>query len=375
MRLRLILVNAAIVLMVGILSYSVMLQVLPEALGSIAKQRAAAERAVSSATTQLALDGFAVHEWAQRQAAAPSVASIYRRGTGEARAEAASAEARRLLDAAVQEEVFQDMAPTRVLFVDREGVVIGGNDSQMMRGENIGADYPSLHKALSSRSQRVGAVWLNHRRQEQLLTTVAPVQGAAGLLGALIVCTPLNDHRLERTSMRTSAEPLLLLVKRAGSWELAAQTRASRGVRDWTKKQQSQLGQIVDQSHYARLENAPLDMIIGGSPLLHYSGGPAVVLTAVPSHAVGGLKQKLWPVLGVTGLGLLFVFVAGLALASYIQRPIQELEEGLLTVINGRTELRFELDHPELGGLVDRINTLLNRLTKLPDVRDGMDDD
>jgi hypothetical protein len=38
------------------------------------------------------------------------------------------------------------------------------------------------------------------------------------------------------------------------------------------------------------------------------------------------------------------------------------LEEGLLAILNGQTDKRFELDHAELGGLAFRIDQLLNQL-------------
>src|SRR5579872_2731270 len=38
------------------------------------------------------------------------------------------------------------------------------------------------------------------------------------------------------------------------------------------------------------------------------------------------------------------------------------LEEGLLAILNGQSDKRFELDHPELGGLAFRIDQLLNQL-------------
>jgi hypothetical protein len=33
-----------------------------------------------------------------------------------------------------------------------------------------------------------------------------------------------------------------------------------------------------------------------------------------------------------------------------------------LAIINGQSDLRFQLEHPELGGLVFRINSLLNAM-------------
>jgi len=44
-------------------------------------------------------------------------------------------------------------------------------------------------------------------------------------------------------------------------------------------------------------------------------------------------------------------------------RPIEAIEEGVLAVINGRTDLRLETTSAELGGLAFRINQLLNVLT------------
>jgi hypothetical protein len=38
------------------------------------------------------------------------------------------------------------------------------------------------------------------------------------------------------------------------------------------------------------------------------------------------------------------------------------IEEGLLAILNGQSDKRFELDHPDLGGLAFRIDQLLNQL-------------
>jgi hypothetical protein len=38
------------------------------------------------------------------------------------------------------------------------------------------------------------------------------------------------------------------------------------------------------------------------------------------------------------------------------------LEEGLLMILNGQGDKRFELEHPDLGGLAFRIDQLLNQL-------------
>jgi hypothetical protein len=62
-------------------------------------------------------------------------------------------------------------------------------------------------------------------------------------------------------------------------------------------------------------------------------------------------------------LGGLIVVGYGFAIGNSIMRPIEAIEEGVLAVINGRTDLRLATDSPELGGLAFRINQLLNVFT------------
>jgi methyl-accepting chemotaxis protein len=104
--------------------------------------------------------------------------------------------------------------------------------------------------------------------------------------------------------------------------------------------------------------------VLASSPLAAFGGGHRSLLL---SEAPGSLVQDsttvvLLPVLGSLAIGLLLVVVAGWLLGNYITRPINTLEEGLLAVLNGQTDKRFELDHPELGGLAFRIDQLLNQL-------------
>ena len=74
------------------------------------------------------------------------------------------------------------------------------------------------------------------------------------------------------------------------------------------------------------------------------------------------LSGLVWPALGATVIGLLLVLAGAWLLDNYISRPISEIEDGLLAIMNGRTDRRFEIEHAELGGLVFRLNSLLNQL-------------
>jgi len=70
----------------------------------------------------------------------------------------------------------------------------------------------------------------------------------------------------------------------------------------------------------------------------------------------------LWPSVGAALLGILLVGIAGTVLHAYYARPIGEIEDGLLAIMNGQTNNRLEVEHEELGGVVFRINSLLNQL-------------
>jgi HAMP domain-containing protein len=52
-----------------------------------------------------------------------------------------------------------------------------------------------------------------------------------------------------------------------------------------------------------------------------------------------------------------------LFVAQYFEKPIEQIEEGLLTIVNGNTQHRINVEHAELGGIVYRINQLVASLT------------
>jgi hypothetical protein len=61
------------------------------------------------------------------------------------------------------------------------------------------------------------------------------------------------------------------------------------------------------------------------------------------------------------------VGLGGVLIGNYMSQPISELEDGLLAIINGQSDLRFQIEHDVLGGLVFRINSLLNAMTGVPE--------
>jgi hypothetical protein len=73
-------------------------------------------------------------------------------------------------------------------------------------------------------------------------------------------------------------------------------------------------------------------------------------------------------ILLLTAIGALVIAAYGFFMGSSILAPIAQIEEGVLQVMNGRTDYRRDIQSQDFGGLAYRINQLLNVLTKTEEV-------
>lgn len=369
MRSKIIAVNAGIVTVIAILTYVLLQTSLKEVVANPAQRKKDVAQALRAASSQLALDALRLERWLERASTNESTRNVLALGTPEARSEAATAEANRLRDAAVSEPMFAKMAPSLVLFVDAQGVAIGRNGSALMRGEQIGKDYPSLAEGIKSGTTG-SAIWINKQRQEQMLASFAPLRAESGaIVGAIVVGTPLSDERLTRTSDLTSGQTLLFALVDENNVSIIADSAASGDVLTAATNASvvAAARQAMKTGSVTSADTVLQDRFYGAVGVDGYGKTDAVLIAALPSSLVGSVSGLLWPVLAIAGLGLVLVVVGGVLLGNYISAPISELEDGLLTIINGQSDLRFQLEHPELGGLVFRINSLLNAMMGVPE--------
>ncbi len=372
MRWKIIIVNSGIVAIVALLTFVLLYTSLHGMVADPAARKSEVEHAIRGANAQLELDGLLLERWLAEQAARPEVRGVFSGGTERARSDSATAQADKIRELASSNPAFARIPPALVLFVDAQGVALGRNGSALMRGDKIADVYPTLGEALKA-GHTTSDVWMNRERQEQLLASYAPVRGDDGAtIGAVIIGTPLNDERLSRTSDLTSGQALVFGMKgQADKIELIAKSeQASAEVLGI-----AQAGAVLDAAG-ASLGSGNLTVVTGASkdylaataPVSGYGAGNNAVLVAiVPASLVTSLATVLWPVFAVAGLGILMVIAGGTVLGNYISTPISEVEEGLLQIINGKTDLRFQLEHDDLGGLISRINSLLNALTGVPE--------
>jgi hypothetical protein len=360
MRGKIIGVFAVIVLIVGGLAYALTWSAV-----SGASRSSDAPRALAGAVAQLQVDGLVLERWLAAQAQNPALRELFDTGTQGARAEAATAAANRLRDLAVAAPELGGLQPALVVFVDDKGGVLGRNGSaRLMQGDDLGAVYPALKTALSQGATG-SDVWVNRKRTEQLLASYSPIRDAAGkVVGGLVVGTALNDERMSALSNRTSGRILVVATRSDAGLDVVAKSRdATPEVLSALTAEPSQAGALgaLTSGQVTDLAGLPERLVASSRTLDGYGDGRRAVLIAA-AEVRGPGANLLWPALGAIGLGLVLVVAGGFFLDAYISRPVSEIEDGLLAIMNGRTDLRFELEHAVLGGLVFRLNSLLNQL-------------
>jgi hypothetical protein len=369
MRWKIISVNSAILAFVALLSFVLLKVSLDGVLSNRTERKSDAERALRSANLQLEIEGLRLQRWLAGRAREDTVSLVFAGGTSQARSGTASLQAKRLRDAAGQNAELSALSIPIVLFVDSRGLVIGRNDSSQMRGDDLGRAYPSILDALAS-GEMSSHVWFNRQRSEQLLVSYAPVRGEGGkVVGILVAGTPLNDERLSAISQATSGQTLTVGIVNEAEAQVVAVGAPSGERAEFDAGRGQAL--ILRAAAALRAGSAIFDdddAVYAAEPLHGYAARDVLLVASLPHSRVPSVPALLWPLFGVTLLGILLVVGAGIFLAKYISEPIAQLEEGLLSVINGRTNHRFDIQHRELGGLVFRINSLLNTLMGVPDL-------
>ncbi|MBW2525505.1 MAG: hypothetical protein JRI23_15080 [Deltaproteobacteria bacterium] len=372
MRAKIIGVFTIVVILVGALSFALM----RATLGDVSN-RDDAPRAVTAAVTQLEVEGLRIERWLSSQAAAEAIQEPFFAGTPAARSKTATEVADAINEAAKRSPALANNAPALVVLVDAKGVVLGRNGSALMRGQKLGARHPAMMKAIAA-GQTGSDVWVDPAHNEQLLTSYAPVRDPKGeIIGGLVLGTPFSDERLGKAAGASKGTMLVAAVPSAEGFDLPAK---SNGVTSeltaalGSEETRRGLRQALEAAGVVDMTGLPEGYFGSARRLAGYGDGKrAVIMAVTPSQLLGSFSSLLWPAVGVILFGLILTFVCAYLLDNYISRPISDLEEGLLAIINGQRDIRFELEHAVLGGLVTRINSLLNELLGIQE--DNTDED
>lgn len=362
MRLKLIAGNLVIVLLVGLGSYLVvrtqlrgeLVRELKDGIGDDSELFARSWRA----------DGARLAEGVAQRASSRSVQYVFT-ASGEANRR------RRAFDAAQDvSKWFQDPArgrderPHIVAIIDETGRVIARDtDPNRMVGELLAGEIGVLRTVLKRGGSRYG-VW---RNDDKLLQVgVAAVRNDEGsIVGALMVGYDLSNGFAQREARLVGHDLLFITRERVYS------TSTSVDVRD-----------ALEEALYAPPLDVETEAALRGKPTLPWNtelrGAAYVGVTAALPMARGAeaayvmlahqdthtrLASLADMILWMTLLGLLGVVIYGTIIANQVMEPIEQMEDDILAVINGRSDVRLEVETQELGGLAYRVNQLINLFT------------
>ncbi|MDB4946545.1 MAG: hypothetical protein JWP97_6079 [Labilithrix sp.] len=363
MRNKIIAVNAVIVLIVGLLAFAIVRTQIAAETSSTDQLKRSARRDVAGAAAQLQLDGLRAERWLTAKANDPATRGALGRATADARADAA----RQLCDQIASTAAGALGAkPSIVAMVDTGGRIVGRNGSDLNRGDDIGSTYPAFKAAIAA-GHSGSDVWTS--KGDQYIASYAPVRSEDRPAGMLIIGIAINDA-LARVNETTTGRGVLL-VSAAGD-VVAATNNASGEVRTAVTSGAGDVKSALGTGTV--IGGGSGDVIYAAAPLAGFGDGKSTaVVAAAPASLLPSTGAIPLSILGATALGLVLVIAGGWFLGNYISRPIASLEEGLLMILNGQTDKRFELDHAELGGLAFRIDQLLNQLMGVEE--DNTDDE
>jgi hypothetical protein len=362
MRLKLIVGNLVIVLLVGLGSYFVvrtqlhaeLVRELKDGIGDDAELFGRSWRA----------DGARLAEVVGRRASSKSVRTVYT-------AHGESNRRRRAFEAAQDVSKWLDNPargrrgrPHIVALIDETGRVIARDtDPNRMFGEPLRGQIPALRGVFKRGHSRYG-VW---RHDDKLLQIgVAAVRNEeGGIVGALLVGYDLSNGYAARESRLVGHD--VLFITPDGIYSTSTTVDVRDALHD------ALYAPPLDDETHAALAGKPTlpwttelrgKSYVGVTTALPLARGVQagyVVLARQDKHTelVSLADMILW----LTLLGMLGVAIYGYIIANNVMEPIEQMEDDILAVINGRSDVRLEVETPELGGLSYRINQLINLFT------------
>lgn len=275
-------------------------------------------------------------------------------------------------------------SPELLFLTDRNGVVIARNTTPHAcpTGKKVTTAIPTVQRALDgeatyslwSISDSPFAAKTPDPMFCQLLNSglmeiaAAPIWLGENIQGALVVGMEVSNGAAQKTAQIIGLD--MAVLKGGGVYSSSLTTDTQRqGL-----EQQLALPDVA-----SRIEKA----VTSGNPSsafeINVEGEPYIAMIAPAANAdkkdrivnviMGSIEKEttflhaLTMVLVLVIICVVGVFVVGFILAGHFIKPVMIIEEGLLKIINGETNYRFDVKSSELGGLGYRINQLVSSLT------------
>ena len=361
MRLKLVAANLVTVLVLGIASYFLVSSFYADLFSSqvaaeLARDRELLERSALLASRQY-VDGVA------QRAGITEIGEVFAQTDLMSRRAKASGEVDAYAKALARPE-HGGREPEFVALTDVRGNVICRNlNANVDVNRPLGQQFPSLSFALNGTPGR--DIWLYD--DQMLDVSYAPVKQQGQIVGALLVGFDVSNGVAEENARLLGSEVAYFIGDRVYSSSLGNADR-QRELGNWIFKGPAK--STLEKALQLRRVSDPFGVTLGPDEYTAFAGplpGPItsrdsgyVVLANVSDAMapVGGASRILW----LTLLCALLAAVVGVLLGNHFLKPVEQIEESVLRVINGDTQHRIEIKSAELGGLAYRINQLIGEM-------------
>lgn len=351
MRSKIIAGNLVAVLALGLLSYGIVRSRVRANLGSELESKTYGARQLFERSWRLSSIDFLTQ--VQDRASHQSVSQVFA-GLDEQSRRRRAYEALELMEVWFKDSLRgRGGSPDFAAIVDETGRVVSRNkDINRMYGELLSQRIPSLARVLST-GRPQDDVWSNMDGKLAQVAS-APVFGdRGGVIGALVVAYELSNGVAQREAQAIGREVAFLSSDRVYSSSLPQD--AMNGLKSYWSHPPS--------STSIWTAELGADSFVGVTGAL--PGAPAglgYALLANESKFLG-LADPSNIILLLTVLAAIMVIAYGSMLGTNFITPIEQIEEGVLRVINGDTNYRLNVESEEFGGLAYRVNQLINVFT------------
>lgn len=372
MRTKIIAGNLVAVLLVGLVSYAMVKSSLEGALVDEVDSRIGSDFQLLQRSFRLSARDLAelvADQSAQRPMADTFLATLDETSRRTRAYEAADRTAAWLTDPSRR-----GGAPDIVALIDDRGLVVARNaDRNRMYQQDL-RTVPAVARALAGETST--GIWQKDDEQKVLQIAVAPIQHEGRILGVLLVGYDVSNALARSEGELLGRDVAFVLGDRVYSASLA-EGGESEALRGYLFGEQ---GQAATQAGLQQgTTSAPFRVQLGGDEYVGVVGPapggdsgttPLAMVVLADRTAQTAKASAVNVILMLTALGALIVLVYGFLIGTSFIRPIEQMEEGILAVINGRTDLRIDLESADYGGLAYRINQLLNVFTGTPEEDD-----
>ncbi len=301
---------------------------------------------------------------------------VYSATTDTAQGDAAFALAQRLA-----RTIGETYPPTRprpadlVAITNNQGRVLARNiDRRAENNRDLRTDFEAVATALQT--GQVQRDYVRYDGQKWFDVVFSPIRSEAGVLGLLVVGYELSDSVAAEDRVRLGLEVGYLVRENdrfaVQSLSFGTQTEKT-ALLTWANNPATNLAAVFNSEGNSGIRDLEIDghtwrIAARSFPNLHRptrAGAvrPGFVVMSDVTAAQSPATELVLPILYLSIFALVLMILYNLFLANYLLQPIETIEEGLLRVISGEQNHRIELQHAELGGVVYRVNQLLQQLS------------